>query len=94
MTIRWLFLAVQDLEAVFDYIYPENPAAAAAGLDRINSAVAMLSTNPAMGRPGRVAGTRELVVASTPYIVAYRMKTGQIQILRVLHGARRWPERL
>ncbi len=42
--------------------------------------------------PGRVKGTRELVVVRTSYIVAYRLKRGKIQILRILHGARQWPD--
>ncbi len=52
-----------------------------------------LIDNRHLGRPGRVKGTRELVVTRTPYIVAYRLKRQSIQILRVLHGARLWPER-
>jgi toxin ParE1/3/4 len=46
-----------------------------------------------MGRPGRVTGTRELVVDGTPYILPYRVRNRVVQILRVLHGARRWPQR-
>jgi toxin ParE1/3/4 len=47
-----------------------------------------------MGRPGRVPGTRELVIPKTPFIVPYRLQRKVIQILRVYHGARRWPESL
>jgi toxin ParE1/3/4 len=50
--------------------------------------------NPAAARPGRVAGTRELVIVGTPYIVPYRVKADVIQIITVLHGAQRWPDRL
>jgi toxin ParE1/3/4 len=52
----------------------------------------VLPDNPHMRRPGRVPGTRELVIAQTPYIVPYRVQCGSIQILRVYHGARRWPD--
>jgi toxin ParE1/3/4 len=52
----------------------------------------LLPDNPEMGRPGRVPGTRELVIPSTPFIVPYRLDGNTIQILRVFHGARRWPE--
>jgi plasmid stabilization system protein ParE len=45
-----------------------------------------------MGRPGRVPGIRELVIPTTPYIVPYRVQREAIQILRVYHGARRWPD--
>jgi toxin ParE1/3/4 len=49
---------------------------------------------PGIGRPGRVAGTRELVTAGTPYIVPYRVAGDAVQIITVLHGAQNWPDRL
>ena len=52
----------------------------------------LLPDNPHMGRPGRVPGTRELVIAQTPTIVPYRVQREAIQILRVYHSARRWPD--
>ena len=52
----------------------------------------LVPDNPHMRRPGRVPGTRELVIASTPFIVPYRLRGDTIQILRVYHGARRWPK--
>ncbi|HET6521471.1 MAG TPA: type II toxin-antitoxin system RelE/ParE family toxin, partial [Geminicoccaceae bacterium] len=52
-----------------------------------------LAQHPESGRPGRVPGTRELVVSGTPYIVPYRVQGNTVQILRVLHGARKWPTR-
>jgi toxin ParE1/3/4 len=59
----------------------------------MNRAVEQLANFPEMGRPGRVHGTRELVIQSTPYIVAYRLKGSTVEILALLHGARRWPTR-
>jgi len=56
--------------------------------------VGLLKKNPALGRAGRVAGTRELVVAGTPYVVPYRVRGEAVEILRVFHAARRWPEKL
>jgi len=52
----------------------------------------LLPNNPEMGRPGRVPGTRELLIPRTPFIVPYRLVGNTIQILRIFHGARRWPE--
>jgi toxin ParE1/3/4 len=52
----------------------------------------LLAKNPEMGRPGRVPGTRELVVPKTPFIVPYRLVGNTVQILRIFHSARRWPE--
>ena len=51
-----------------------------------------ISLFPRKGHAGRVSGTRELVVTGTPYIVAYRLEATAIQILSILHDARRWPE--
>ena len=48
--------------------------------------------DPPLGRPGRVAGTREFVVTGTPFILVYQAQGGDVRILRVLHGAQRWPE--
>ncbi len=54
----------------------------------------MLAQHPLMGREGRLAGTRELVIVGSPFIAVYRVKKTRIEILRVLHGARRWPREL
>ncbi len=45
-----------------------------------------------MGRIGRVVGTRELIITRTPFILPYRIQGNQIEILAVVHAARRWPE--
>ena len=92
MRLEWLPLALHDFDEIIDYIAQDNPVAAIEQGDEIESQVAGLLDNHLQGRPGRVKGTRELVVVRTPYIVAYRVKKGAIQILRVLHGARLWPE--
>jgi addiction module RelE/StbE family toxin len=49
---------------------------------------------PEIGRPGRIDGTRELIIQRTPYIAAYRIAGKTIRILRVLHGAQMWPQEL
>jgi toxin ParE1/3/4 len=94
MKIVWSPEAVEDLISLRAYIAEENPAAARRIVLRVLHDVEhLLPDNPQMGRPGRVPGTRELVVPRTPYIVPYRVQRATIQILRVFHGARRWPER-
>src|ERR1700683_5532613 len=50
--------------------------------------------NATSGHPGRGPGTRELVIPKTPYIVPYRIRGTTIEIARVYHSSRRWPERL
>jgi toxin ParE1/3/4 len=95
MNVRWSVEALKDLRSLQAYIAKDNPAAAKKVAMAIVQAVEInLPENPHMGRPGRVSGTRELVIAQTSYIVPYRVKAGAIQVLRVYHGARRWPEQL
>jgi toxin ParE1/3/4 len=90
MKIVWSPEAIQDLISLRAYIAEESPAGAQRIVLRILHDV---EDNPQMGRPGRVPGTRELVIPRTPDIVPYRVQSATIQILRVFHGARRWPER-
>jgi len=90
--LEWSLFAVSDREQIFDYIEADNPYAAVSIDDRIQEAVETLLQFPLSGRPGRVEGTRELVIADTPYIAAYRVMNETILILRVLHGAQLWPD--
>ncbi len=94
MRLRWLRAALRNLDDEAAYIAREDRRAAAQTVDRIRRAVDHLSDHPELGRPGRVSGTRELVVLDTPYIVPYRVRGDRIEILRVFHGARRWSRRL
>jgi toxin ParE1/3/4 len=89
--VRWLRKALANLDEEAEYIAKDNPAAAGRLVLRILAEAELLRDNPAMGRAGRVPGTRELVVAGTPYIVPYRVRDELVEILRVLHGARKWP---
>ena len=93
MRVRWLRAALANLDAEAEYIAVDNPAAAGRVVQKILRAVELLKKNPAMGRAGRVAGTRELVVAKTPYIIPYRVRGDAVEILRVFHAARKWPVR-
>jgi addiction module RelE/StbE family toxin len=81
------------LEDIKERIAADNPAAAARMVSRIRDAVSRLARFPASGRPGRVVGTRELVIAGTPYIVPYRVTGDAVQVITILHSAQRWPER-
>jgi toxin ParE1/3/4 len=91
---RWTRPALVDLEVIGDFVARDNPGAAARLVAGIAAAVEALGDHPHLGRPGRLAGTRELVVAQTPYIVPYRVRREEIEILAVFHGARRWPDAL
>ena len=93
MNILWSPEAIDDLTSLRAYIAEDDPAAArGVVLHIIHNIEQLLPNNPQMGRPGRVPGTRELVIPKTPFIVPYRLQRNVIQILRVYHGARRWPE--
>jgi len=92
MRIRWQDDAINDLIQVRRFISIDNPSAAARVADCLRSAVPELANQPAIGRPGRVPGTRERVRVDIPYIIAYRVEGNNIVILRVLHTARKWPE--
>lgn len=93
MEIIWRRAALNDLEALREFIAQDNPRAAARVRVTILAAVERLATYPNLGRAGRVEGTRELIVADTPYIVAYRVMENQIRILSILHASRQWPRR-
>jgi len=94
MILEWSVFAIADREAIFDYIESDSPQAAADVDDRIRVSVESLRQFPEMGRPGRVEGTRELIIQRTPYIAAYRREENTVRVLRVLHGAQQWPEDL
>ena len=91
--IRWLKTALKNFDDEVSYIASDDPAAARLVARRIVDAVALLATQPGMGRPGRVSGTRELLVNKTRYLIPYRVRHGTIEILRVFHAARRPPKR-
>jgi toxin ParE1/3/4 len=94
LEIRWLKRALANLDAEAAFIARENPTAAARVVEAVAATVELLARHPALGRPGRVEGTRELVVPDTPYLVPYRVRDRAVEILRVFHGARKWPKRL
>jgi len=93
MRVRWLRKALRNLDDEASYIEVDDVNAARLVVARVLDAVAMLEQQPALGRPGRVPGTRELVVRKTRYLVPYRVRGDVIEILRVFHTSRRPPEK-
>jgi toxin ParE1/3/4 len=91
MRVKWLRKAIINLSTEAEYIAQENPQAASDFIRTVISSVDRLSEFPNIGRPGRVFGTRELVITNFPYIIPYRVKDEAIQILRVFHTSRKWP---
>lgn len=88
MAVKWLKTALRNLEGIANYIALDNPERASIFVQEIREKTIVLHNFPSVGRPGRVAGTRELVVHKN-YIVIYRMKSGSIEILRVRHVAQK-----
>jgi toxin ParE1/3/4 len=84
--------AARHLEEVGSYIARHNPDASKRLIHRILSHCSKLKDHSLIGRPGRVAETRELVVPGTRFVVPYRVRNGRIEILAILHAARDWPE--
>jgi len=94
MQVKWLAKALANLTDEADYIANESPANTNAFFAHVFASVEQLKEHPHLGRAGRVAGTRELVITHYPYIVPYRIKNGCVEILRVFHTARAWPKQL
>lgn len=91
MKLRWTPLAVDHLKAAYEYIASNSPTSAERVIQRILSAVELLQQHPDLGRSGRVKGTRELIILGTPFLVPYRLRHEQIEILAVFHASRCWP---
>lgn len=93
-TVLWTNRALKRLDAIGAHIAKDSPQAAATVISRLVSSVDALATHPAMGRVGRIAGTRELVITALPYIIPYRVTPSAVEILTVMHTAQRWPDSL
>ena len=95
MQVKWLRKALQNFDDEAEYIALEDLEAARIAVQRIVKTIDLLKDNPALGHPGRIHGTRELVVTDTRYIVPYRVspRLDRIEILRIFHTSRRLPVR-
>lgn len=94
MQIVWTESSISDLISILDFINRDNPGAAERVASVILSALEKLETNPFAGRPGRATGTRELVIAKFPYVIPYRIRDKRVELLRVFHSRREWPDAL
>jgi addiction module RelE/StbE family toxin len=91
MDLRWTLEAAADLERIADYLFEHTPAHAERLARELYDAPATLLTFPNSGRPGKKAGTRELVMSPLPYIMVYTVRGDIVFVVRILHGAQRWP---
>lgn len=94
MKILWSPRAIEHLVAVRAYIALDDPPAAERVAAKILLRVESLALHPNMGRPGRIAGTRELVIPDTPYILPYRIHKSCVEVIAIFHGRQCWPELL
>jgi len=92
LRLTWTAVARADRNLILDYIAADSVRAALAVDERIAASVDRLKLFPRSGRMGRVDGTRELVVSNAPYVAIYAIVEDEVRILRVLHGARQWPD--
>lgn len=93
VTVVWSPRAIGHLADLRAYITRENPDAARRVAMTLLAAVERLAEWPNLGRPGRMAGTRELVVPGTRYVIPYRLRGNRLEIIAVFHGRQRWPKR-
>ena len=93
MQVTWLRTALRNLDDEANYIAHDSPQAARLVVQRVLTAVALLAEQPGLGRPGRVPGTRELLVPKTRYVVPYRVRGRVVEVLRVFHSSRRPAQR-
>ncbi|MBL8174225.1 MAG: type II toxin-antitoxin system RelE/ParE family toxin [Bryobacterales bacterium] len=94
MKVVWSRRAVRHLVALREYIAKDSEQSAALAAKRILDAIDLLQTQTEMGRPGRVVGTRELVIPDTPYIIPYRIRDDRLELVAVFHGRQKWPKKL
>ncbi len=91
MQVRWLRAALRDLDAEVPCIAEQNQEAAVRLYTLARERTTLLARFPDLGRPGRVFGTRELVLERYPYIIPYRVKNNVVEILRLFHTSREQP---
>jgi toxin ParE1/3/4 len=94
MKVVWPRRAIRHLVVLREHIEKDSEQSAILVAKRILKAVELLESQPSMGRPGRIVGTRELVVPDTPYIVPYRVRGERLELMAVFHGRRKWPDKL
>jgi toxin ParE1/3/4 len=91
MRVRWTTDAADDLERICDYIAESRPESAQRVAQSVVDRIGTLETFPHLGRPGRVQGTREIAFPPLPFLAVYEIREEQVIVLRILHGAQRWP---
>ena len=94
MKLVWSRRAISHLVSLRKYISKDSEQNAEIVALRILHAIDLLEAHPEMGRPGRVLGTRELVVPDTPFLIPYRVRQGRLELIAVFHGRQQWPPKM
>jgi plasmid stabilization system protein ParE len=94
MKVVWSRRAIRHLVSLRKYVAKDSEQNATIIAVRILHAIDLLQTQPEIGRPGRVLGTRELVVPDTPFLIPYRVRQGRLELIAVFHGRQQWPRKL
>ncbi len=94
MRVKWTRKALLNLDYAVEYIAVDNPPAAQKVAQKVWNTSQLLAAQPGLGRPGKVSGTRELIISGLPYILPYLVQGENIIILRVLHTSMKWPGKL
>jgi toxin ParE1/3/4 len=93
MLVIWAPQSIADLQDIWDYIAEDNPRAATELVGAVRAKAEYLSRYPRLGRAGRGKQVRYVPVIGTPYFIVYRLSKANIEVLRVVHGARDWPRK-
>lgn len=91
MRVKWLKTANRNLDEAMEYTARDDPDVARSMYAYIRGRVAELAKHPEIGRLGRILGTRELIIERYPYIIPYRVRENEVQIIRVFHTSQRPP---
>jgi addiction module RelE/StbE family toxin len=94
LKVRWTRRALRWVGQIGAYIAQDSTSAAERIVTQIGARVSALAEQPTMGRPGRIRGTREFIVTGTPYIVTYRVRQIDLEVITIFHGAQDWPNSL
>ncbi len=92
MRVRWTEPAGRDLTVICDYTEEHDGTTAARKVAlRIYERLSSPRQFPHAGRTGQKKDTRELVIPGVPFLAVYRVREDLLEIIRILHGAQRWP---
>ena len=91
LTPKYTKLAIQDIRQAYAYIAEDSPQSAKAVIERVKQGINTVCVHPHLGRPGRVEGTREFIIARTPFIIVYCRHKSFLWVLNVLHTSKKYP---